>query len=261
MLKLRCPECGGKLRVPEEAAGRQGRCPHCGAQVSIPPAGVLMLEGMECERCGATLSVSETIHVHRGHVYCAACFAEVTMEEDAERTPARRRAVEFKTQRILLEDEDARVALRRHAELEADKALGSLLLSQRVVGHEDLLRAQRTVRETGRSLVSVLVSLGLADEKAIGSAVARTTGIPFSTAAVQYVDRGVKELLPLSMMATFEMVPLSRSVDTVTVAMVNPLDEEAGSEIEHMTGLRVHPVICTLSSLRNTLRRYFGAEA
>ncbi len=31
-----CPECGARLRVPDEAAGGKGRCPRCGAVSDVP---------------------------------------------------------------------------------------------------------------------------------------------------------------------------------------------------------------------------------
>lgn len=40
MVIFRCPNCGQKIRVPDEQAGRSGRCPRCKSKVVIPPAGV-----------------------------------------------------------------------------------------------------------------------------------------------------------------------------------------------------------------------------
>ncbi|MCG8584301.1 MAG: hypothetical protein MI757_06275 [Pirellulales bacterium] len=38
MIQVECSECGAKLKVKDELAGRSGKCPKCGARVQIPAA-------------------------------------------------------------------------------------------------------------------------------------------------------------------------------------------------------------------------------
>lgn len=35
-VRLSCPECGKRIRIPNEYAGRRGKCPKCGAPIEIP---------------------------------------------------------------------------------------------------------------------------------------------------------------------------------------------------------------------------------
>jgi predicted Zn finger-like uncharacterized protein len=37
MVTFRCPNCGQKIRVPDEQAGRTGRCPRCKTKILVPP--------------------------------------------------------------------------------------------------------------------------------------------------------------------------------------------------------------------------------
>ena len=39
-IRFKCPDCGKKLKVGEEHAGKQAKCPGCGNAVMIPPAAV-----------------------------------------------------------------------------------------------------------------------------------------------------------------------------------------------------------------------------
>lgn len=36
MIKFKCPNCGQKLRVPEDRAGRKGKCPKCRHSITVP---------------------------------------------------------------------------------------------------------------------------------------------------------------------------------------------------------------------------------
>jgi DNA-directed RNA polymerase subunit M/transcription elongation factor TFIIS len=42
MIRATCPNCGTKLKAPDEAAGRQTRCPKCGTTMTVPEAVVDM---------------------------------------------------------------------------------------------------------------------------------------------------------------------------------------------------------------------------
>ena len=256
-LKIYCHGCGSAVRVPVSWAGKEGRCPHCGAHIRVPSAALFALEGVECDGCGQPLSLSEVIHVYRFHVYCEECYEEVLASETRDEGYGRREA---KTRYFVPAGDDARATLRQHVELAADKELSAALVAQRLITQQTAQAIRSQVAESGKSFLFTLIASGLVSEKEIGSALARHTGLPFSTASLQYVDKGVKELLPTNLLLTYELLPLSRSLDTVTVAMTNPLDAEAKEEITRLTGLSVNVVICTYSSYRNTLRRYFGVD-
>jgi len=242
--------------VSRSDAGRAGRCPHCGANMVVPIGEVLSLDGRVCSRCGETLHVADVIHIHWGRLLCDVCFAEVLAEE-SEKAERREQGAKTAVFDVL---ETPRSALRRHAELECDAKLADVLIRAGLVDATTLRAVVTAQRNTGKSLAAVLVDSQILSDHDIGDALAKETKLPFSTAKCQYVDRGVREMLPLSVMTNYELVPLTRSADTITVAMVNPLDEEAFEEVERLTGLRVSPVVCTLSSFRRTMARYFGVE-
>lgn len=254
-IKIKCFSCGESIRVPEEYASRKGRCPHCGCPLSVPPSAVFALNGVCCEGCGLQLSVSETLHIVGGHIYCSDCSAEKLSHREETHYGQKPDAVKVVRNR---RERDARSEVRRRVELECEKRLVQVLIAGNLLTQRQYSRARAVQKERGESLVSILTTLGFVDEMEIASAISKETELPFSTARVQYVDAGVKGLLPLELMRNYEILPLSRSVDTITLAMVNPFDGEAVEEVERLTGLRVNPLICTLSSFRRTFERYFG---
>ena len=243
--------------MTREHASRSGRCPHCGATLIVPIAEILALDGRVCSKCGKALKVADVIHIHWGRLLCDACFAKAVAEagKKFERSAAcHTRSAVFDMR------ETARSASRRHTELECEVKLAEVLLRAGLLDPATLRGVTASQRKSGKSFVAAVVDADIASGRAIGAALAKETKLPFSTAKCQYVDRGVRQSLPISVMINYELVPLTRSADTITVAMVNPLDEEAIEEVERLTGLRVSPVICTLGSYRKTLARYFGVE-
>jgi len=76
-----CGQCGKTLRVPDDAAGKQGKCPHCGALIRIPapepPVAEPVVEVsaepivIQCGQCGKNLRVPAEAAGKRGK--CPSC--------------------------------------------------------------------------------------------------------------------------------------------------------------------------------------------
>ena len=61
MIKFDCPNCGQRLRVSEDRAGRKGKCPKCKAENQY---------GDVCEKCNSTYGTADLVES-----YCTICKA------------------------------------------------------------------------------------------------------------------------------------------------------------------------------------------
>jgi DNA-directed RNA polymerase subunit M/transcription elongation factor TFIIS len=270
---LICNRCGARLKVPEKFAGEYGECPQCHSRIkipSLPPE----TEVHFCDNCESTVYATDTAHIHSGKLLCQKCYEEATGAKPRKATePALsqldvnvpdmvvlRGKEERKTARLLRDvaakeefRRETRVFAKHRGELSCEKELGELLVSKRVITAEQFANAREVQKGSGLSLITVLVNLRLSDEVKIASVLAHETGLLFSDAGVLQVDKAVRGILPPEVIATYEAIPLSRSANSVVVAMVNPLDKEAIREIENLTKLKVTPLVCTKTAFRTTL--------
>jgi len=155
-IRVRCEHCGELVRLPEEFASRRGRCPYCGGSFKVPPASVFALDGVECEECGVRLSVSQTLHIVGGRIYCSDCFAEKASQQEPE--PLQEVEPE------VIPEEPVRSEMRERASLECEKRLANLLLTSNLLTKRQYDRVVALQRRSGESLVSALLSLGVADD-------------------------------------------------------------------------------------------------
>lgn len=58
MIKFTCDNCGHKLGVRGEQAGKRGRCPKCQRLITVPEKTILV--GFACENCGEKISAIHT---------------------------------------------------------------------------------------------------------------------------------------------------------------------------------------------------------
>ena len=56
MIKFTCNNCGRKLGVKDELAGKRGKCPECHSLVAVPEKTILI--NFNCENCGEAISAS-----------------------------------------------------------------------------------------------------------------------------------------------------------------------------------------------------------
>jgi DNA-directed RNA polymerase subunit RPC12/RpoP len=58
MIKFSCNNCGRKMGVKDELAGKRGKCPECRSFVVVPEQTVLV--NLECDNCGEGISAPST---------------------------------------------------------------------------------------------------------------------------------------------------------------------------------------------------------
>ncbi len=139
-----------------------------------------------------------------------------------------------------------------------DPASEPLVMALRLRGMDDdvLTGALRTAERTGRTLQSVLVDDQIVTEFELASAVADAFGLQAQELGTLTVEPAAMSLLPLILARRHQMVPISATADSVTVALADPSNVLALDDVRAATGLRVNPVVVTVGDLARLLDRY-----
>ncbi len=103
------------------------------------------------------------------------------------------------------------------------------------------------------SAIDWLVANGSVAEDQVAEALAKTLRLPFLDLAVVALDQSVTRLLREELATRYQVVPLRVQGQTLTVAMVNPLDRGALRDIEFSTGMRIQVEVATQTALRDAL--------
>jgi type II secretory ATPase GspE/PulE/Tfp pilus assembly ATPase PilB-like protein len=95
------------------------------------------------------------------------------------------------------------------------------------------------------------------------AATGRTPGVVTSTRlnlSEITVDPALLALIPKRVADLYQLVPVSRTDQTLTVAMTNPNDLVALDELRQLTGLRVQPIHVTTEEFQRALVRFYAAQ-
>src|SRR5512138_2181989 len=138
--------------------------------------------------------------------------------------------------------------------------LGELLLKENMVTPQQLQEALNHQKMGGGKLGKAFVSLGFVKDEEITSLLSRQYGVPSINLDHFEVDPAIIKIIPAETARKYQVLPLSRSGATLTIAMADPTNVFAMDDIKFMTGYNVEPVVASESTLDDAIDRYYGAS-
>ena len=139
--------------------------------------------------------------------------------------------------------------------------IGELLLKEKRITPEQLQEALNYQRQHGGKLGANLVKLDFVKDEEITALLSKQYGVP-SIAINQFeIDATVIKLIPGETARKYQIVPLSRSGATLTIAMTDPTNVFAMDDVKFMTGYNVEPVVASESALVDAIELYYGVGA
>jgi len=139
--------------------------------------------------------------------------------------------------------------------------LGDLLLKEKRITPEQLQEALTYQKQKGGKLGFALVSLGFTKEAEITALLSKQFGVPSIAIGQFQIDPSVIKLVPAETAQKYQIIPLSRSGATLTIAMTDPTNVFAMDDIKFMTGYNVEPVVASETEVDEALHRYYGKAA
>src|SRR5918912_4334759 len=137
--------------------------------------------------------------------------------------------------------------------------IGELLLKERRITPEQLQEALNYQRQNGGKLGYNLIKLGYVKDEEITALLSKQYGVP-SIALTQFeIDPAVVKLVPAETAQKYQIVPLSRSGATLTIAMTDPTNVFAMDDLKFMTGYNVEPVVASELAVSDAIQKYYSA--
>jgi len=139
--------------------------------------------------------------------------------------------------------------------------IGELLLKEKRITPAQLQEALTYQKQHGGKLGFNLVKLGFVKDEEITSLLSKQYGVPSINLNQFEIDPGVIKLVPADTAQKYQIVPLSRSGATLTIAMTDPTNVFAMDDIKFMTGYNVEPVVASETAVLDAITKYYSAAA
>ena len=137
--------------------------------------------------------------------------------------------------------------------------LGELLLEEKRISPAQLQETLAYQKTHGGKLGLSLVKLGFIKDDQLTALLSRHYGVPSITLAHFEIDPGIIKLIPPETAHRYQIVPLSRSGATLTIAMTDPTNVFAIDDLKFMTGYHIEPVFASETAVLEAIQRYYGS--
>jgi len=131
--------------------------------------------------------------------------------------------------------------------------LTEILINNKLITQEDLDRALEVQRQKGGRLSDIMVALNLVREKELISILSEGLGFPLIDLKRFKTDYEIAKIIPLDIARHYQIIPISRMGNTVTLAMADPLNIFAIDHVTSLTGYKINPIISTSQDILQTI--------
>jgi type IV pilus assembly protein PilB len=139
--------------------------------------------------------------------------------------------------------------------------LGELLVATGLITKAQLADALKVQRTTKEKLGAILVRLKLVTEDQLIGFLSQQYSIPSMTLTELDVTPSVRRLIPTAVAKKYDVVPVKRLGNTLTLAMADPTNVFAIDEIALMTSLHVLPVVASHAAVRKAIEQLYEGSA
>src|SRR5476651_2333369 len=135
--------------------------------------------------------------------------------------------------------------------------IGELLLKEKLITAEQLQQALSAQKANGGKLGYNLVKMGFVKDEQITALLSKQYGVPSINLAQFKIDPTIVKLVPTETARKYQIIPLSRSGSTLTIAMTDPTNVFAMDDIKFMTGYTVEPVVASEVAITDAVEKYY----
>lgn len=139
-----------------------------------------------------------------------------------------------------------------------DKRLTSILLKRKKIDQETLDDVVTRAESEGQSLTAVLIETKSVSEEDLLVTLAQETNLPPVNVTKLSPDEGVLQILPENLANYYQVIPITKIGNMLTLAVSNPFDILKLDDIQIVTGCTVRPVLSTDVSIKEAIPEIYN---
>ncbi|PIQ87631.1 MAG: type II secretion system protein GspE, partial [Candidatus Omnitrophica bacterium CG11_big_fil_rev_8_21_14_0_20_43_6] len=131
--------------------------------------------------------------------------------------------------------------------------LTELLINNKLITPEHLEQALKVQTLKGGKLSDIIVELKFVKENELISALSEGLGLPLIDLKRFKIDLEIAKIIPVEIARHYQIIPISKMGDTITLAMADPLNIFAIDHVQALTGFKINPIISSLADINQTI--------
>jgi len=131
--------------------------------------------------------------------------------------------------------------------------LTEILINNKLITHDQLEQALSVQKEKGGRLSDIIVALKFIKENELVSTLSEGLGLPLMDLKRFKIDPEVVKIIPVNVARHYQIIPLSKIGDTITLATADPLNIFAIDHVSSLTGYKINPIISSSQDIAQTI--------
>ncbi|MFC1621013.1 GspE/PulE family protein [Candidatus Omnitrophota bacterium] len=136
--------------------------------------------------------------------------------------------------------------------------LTEILIKNKVITDAQLKKALKIQKQKGGLLKNILVNLGFASERDLMAALSQGLGIPPIALSRFKIDPEILKLVPAEVAKKYQIVPVSKVGNILTIATADPLNVFAIDDIRSLTGFETGAIIASQKEVQDVIEQHYG---
>lgn len=139
--------------------------------------------------------------------------------------------------------------------------LTEILINNKLITQEQLSQALEVQKSKGGRLSDIIVSLKFIKENDLILTLSEGLGLPLIDLKRFKIEQEIVKIIPLDVSRHYQIIPISKMGDTITVAMADPLNIFAIDHVKSLTGYKINPIISSSQDILQTIELYYPDTA
>ncbi|MDD5097660.1 MAG: ATPase, T2SS/T4P/T4SS family, partial [Candidatus Omnitrophica bacterium] len=131
--------------------------------------------------------------------------------------------------------------------------LTEILIHNKLITEEQLEQALEVQEGKGGKLSDIIVGLKFVKEHELITTLSEGLGLPLIDLKRLKIDFEIVKIIPVDIARHYQIIPVSKMGDTITLAMADPLNIFAIDHVQSLTGFKINPIISSVQDINQTI--------
>ena len=131
--------------------------------------------------------------------------------------------------------------------------LTEILINNKIITAEHLAQALKVQTTKGGKLSDIIVELKFVKESELITSLSEGLGLPLIDLKRFKIDLDIVKIIPVNIARHYQIIPISKMGDTITLAMADPLNIFAIDHVQALTGFKINPIISSVADINQTI--------
>lgn len=136
-----------------------------------------------------------------------------------------------------------------------------ILIKNKLLTQEQLAKALEEQKRKGGRLSDIIIRLEFIKEKELAAVLSEGLGLPLIDLKRFKIDPEITRIVSSDIARHYQMIPVSKIADALTLAMADPLNIFAIDYLKGLTGYRINPIIASSQDINQAIELYYPDTA